>query len=401
MREKKKLQANTLAYVFVVLVSFLLLFVGNRTFTKQLTIFSQGQDVPNAPASEKVKITKELNREYVANPINPHLEDISLVLEGTLLTGENKGKPITLTATLQTPPNGKAPSLAKGDKVMATRMDMGGGQMRWVTTTILRAGHFVWLFALFFVLLIFFGKAQGFHTIVSLSFTCLSIFLVFIPSILAGVNIYASAMLVCVYIILMTLIIISGWSEKSLAAAIGCFGGVAIAGMLTLLLSGILKITGVVDDQSIYLTFINPEHPINVKAIVFAGVIIGALGATMDVAMSIASSLQEVCLQMQAPRYKDIVKSGIRIGRDIMGTMANTLILAYIGGSLTSILLLITYETSLISLMNLESIVTELTQALVGSFGILFTIPVTAVVCGLLYPHLLPKKGEKNGEKIV
>jgi uncharacterized membrane protein len=147
----------------------------------------------------------------------------------------------------------------------------------------------------------------------------------------------------------------------------------------------ILALTGIVDEESIYLTFIETETPIDLKAIIFAAIIIGALGAIMDVAMSTASSLWEVRDKADSVSFEALFKSGMNIGRDVMGTMTNTLILAYIGSSLSVVLLLSVYSTSLLYLLNREMIVIEILQALIGSFGLLLTLPLTSFICAVIY----------------
>ena len=125
-------------------------------------------------------------------------------------------------------------------------------------------------------------------------------------------------------------------------------------------------------------------------AIIFAAIIIGAMGAVMDVAMSLSSSLHELKLKVMSISPKELFKSGMVIGRDMMGTMANTLVLAYIGSSLTVTVLIVIYNSSMTELLNKERIVVEILQALVGSIGILFTIPFTCFVCAMLYRNLKP-----------
>ena len=150
-------------------------------------------------------------------------------------------------------------------------------------------------------------------------------------------------------------------------------------------MDGVLKLTGYVDENSIYLKQLNMA--IDLKAIIFAGILIGAVGAIMDVSIDIASSLSEVSSKMEKPSFGEIVKSGFNIGKDIMGTMTNTLILAYIGSSLSIVLLLTSSSHSLVYLFNLEMITVEILQAVVGSIGILTTIPLTSIIAAGLYTY--------------
>jgi uncharacterized membrane protein len=153
----------------------------------------------------------------------------------------------------------------------------------------------------------------------------------------------------------------------------------------------VLFLSGIVDEHSRYIANLPVEIPINLKAIIFAGIIIGAMGAIMDVAMSISSSLWEVKEKAGSIDFKTLFRSGLTIGRDIMGSMANTLILAYIGTSLSVVLILSVYSSSFLSLFNTEMIVVEILQALAGSLGLLFALPLTAFFCSVFY---LRKKAE-------
>jgi len=131
--------------------------------------------------------------------------------------------------------------------------------------------------------------------------------------------------------------------------------------------------------------YINDKNPIDLRAIIFGSVILGAIGAVMDVSMSIASSLNELVENMDKPTFSQVIKSGFEIGRDMMGTMANTLILAYIGSSLSVLLLYCAYNSSFIYLINKEIIIVELLQSLIGSIGILMVIPFATFISAKVY----------------
>jgi len=156
----------------------------------------------------------------------------------------------------------------------------------------------------------------------------------------------------------------------------------------------LLYLTGVVDEHSRYLVNLPGEVQLNLHAVVFAGIIIGAMGAVMDVAISLSSSLWEIKEKAPLIKFKEMFSSGLTIGRDILGTMADTLILAYIGSSLTVVILLSVFSGSLLGLFNSEMIAVEILQALAGSFGILFAMPLTALFCSIIY--LKEKKENTN-----
>ena len=116
----------------------------------------------------------------------------------------------------------------------------------------------------------------------------------------------------------------------------------------------------------------------------------------MDVAISIASSLFEFCKEVKDVTFKKSLTSGLIIGKDIMGTMTNTLILAYIGSSLTTILLLLMYGGDFSEILSKEIISTELLQSLAGSIGMLLTIPITAIIASYLYIKVKKVKSDRE-----
>jgi len=240
-----------------------------------------------------------------------------------------------------------------------------------------------------FALIVLFGGKKGIYSIVALSFTCMSIFFILMPGILAGRNIYLVTIFVSVFITLSTLLIAIGPNKKAMSAALGCLGGTLAAGLLMAIMDAFLNLTGLIDQESMFLLNLPSHDPINLRSIIFAGVIIGALGAIMDVAMSISSSLWEVHQSSKNIGFAGLFKSGINIGRDILGTMLNTLILAYIGSSLSLVLVITFYAgtTSPLGLFNQEMIVVEILRALIGSFGIFLAIPLTAGICGWMYAN--------------
>lgn len=273
-----------------------------------------------------------------------------------------------------------------GDKVLIYENPYGVNTP-WAMLEYERFDSLVWLGVIFAAAILIFGRIKGANTIISLAFTCLAVFAVFIPAVLSGQNIYLWSIVTCLYIIIMTMLFINGAGKKSVAAGFGCFSGVAIAGVLTVIMDRVMKLTGMISEDTLYLQMLDVAKPIDLKGIIFAAIIIGAVGAIMDVAMDIASALNEMRQNIPDISAKQLIVSGMNIGRDVMGTMANTLVLAYIGSSLSTTLLLVAYNVSMVELMNMELIVVEILQALVGSIGILLAIPLTSFICGFLYPH--------------
>ncbi len=380
---KSLLNRETLVYLSTIFISVILLIAGNRITTKNLNILSGAEGV-NAEKAQVIKIVSIKPVEYDLGGETPETGK-NIIFTAEILSGVKKS---TEVAALQTvdPFTGTAlKEVEPGDKIILYRLDNENSEDEWVLGEYLRTDSLIIMGIAFLIFLVLFGRFKGFNTIVSLAFTCTAIFAVFIPSVLQGFNIYFWSIITCIFIITMSLLIIYGANKKSLSAGIGCLVGILVSGFLTLIMDKILKLTGLVSEESLYVIRVNPTNPIDLRAIIFASILIGAIGAIMDVAMSIAAALAELKDKLEFTPFSLIIKSGMAIGRDIMGTMANTLILAYIGSSLSVVLLLVSYNSSILELMNKEMIVVEILQSLVGSFGILVTIPITSLICAYLF----------------
>ena len=322
--------------------------------------------------------------DITSKSVNGESEIITVSFKAQVLAGERRGKTVDVIQEIDKSYAFSPRQVEQNDKILVESYTQDG-QMLFYFGDYVRITPLLWLLAVFCVLIIVFSRMQGLKTIISLGFTCVSVFCVLIPAILNGHNIYIWSILVSVYITVMTLCIISGYNKKALCAGIGCICGVMCSGLVVLITDKFLNMTGLLEEESIYLYQLYPDNPIDLKAIIFAMIIIGALGAVMDVSMSISSSLYE--LKIKSPEIKpaELMKSGFTIGRDMLGTMANTLVLAYIGSSLTSVLLLVSYNANLGQVINKEMIIAEILQALAGSMGMLLTLPLTSAVCAAIY----------------
>ena len=383
---KKVFDKNKLIYLSTIILSILFLYIGYQTVTTKVKLFQAHGSTIVAQAKVESIVKK------VAEPINlgeKTLERTTIYFKAKLTDGDKAGQTVIAQQLNDPLYSFISKEVETGDKVLVCQFYKGNsaGEEIWALQEFVRTDALLALLIFFLLCVLAFGGKKGFNTIISLAFTCLAIFIIFVPSILAGYNIYLSMIIVSIFIIVMTLVLVNGANAKSLSAVIGCLGGVAVAGLLIVIMDNFLYLTGMVSEESMHLLRLNPENPISLKAVMFSAIIIGSLGAVLDVAVSIAAALSEVREQSPEIDFKGILKSGITIGQDILGTMANTLILVYIGSSLSLILLLLVYSNSLIELLNRELIVIEIMQALIGTTGLLFTIPMTS----LFYAYMVKK----------
>lgn len=370
-----------LLYIITLAAAILFILIGNRVATRHAMMFSQNQDHMLATGRVSHVITRQSS---IMEWGGVELESVQIGFRATLTSGRYKGLSVSVTQLNEPIYPIQLREVQEGDRVLVYLLEQGDSHV-WMLQEYDRTGPIMWLAAAFGLLTLLFGRFKGFNTLLSLSLTCLSLFLVFIPAILSGYNIYFATYAVAIYVVLMTLGLLSGYNQKSLAAALGCLGGLGGTGLLFWLMDSIIKLSGYVDEESVFLLSLDTPKPIDLKGIIFAAVVIGALGAVMDVAVSLASSLSEIYDATGGDvSYTRIIKSGLNIGKDIMGATANTLILAYVGSSLSLVLLLMVYSQSLIELLNREMIVVELLQAIIGSMGLLITVPITSLAFGYL-----------------
>ena len=145
-----------------------------------------------------------------------------------------------------------------------------------------------------------------------------------------------------------------------------------------------MNMTGMCEETGLLAGLSDEAKAFDYRGILFSGIIIGALGACMDVGMSLASALQELKQEKPEINQKGLMKSGMNIGKDMIGTMTNTLILAYTGGALVTILIFSLGDLDLCEVLNKEILLEEIVRSIAGSIGLIFTIPITTLASGIL-----------------
>lgn len=260
-----------------------------------------------------------------------------------------------------------------------------------------RVPYLIFFGVLFAVILLIFSGLKGLRSLVALILTCGAIIFGFIPLLLQGHNIVLLAVLTCIIVTVVTLVIVCGFRIKALSAIIGCTIGFLIAGLLAFIMQKTMSMTGLTDTYANTLYF---QNNLDMNGVMFAAIIIGALGAAMDVAVSIASSLEEIVEHRKGNvSSKELIKSGMKIGGDIMGTMTNTLILAYVGSSLSVIILIYINSVNLQYTLSWELFSVEFVRAIAGSIGLVCTVPATALVTALLHKKAVNKEVVDTNEE--
>lgn len=278
-----------------------------------------------------------------------------------------------------------AKELKKGDKVYVTvAYDGNGAVLDSYIGYISNERYLVAMLIIYVGAIILIGGLNGVRALIGLAITILAVFFGMIPLIYNGASPVLVAILVSIGIIIVTFIIIAGFSKKTLSAILGTAGGIIVAGLFAIIFGELMKLTGACEHAQ-NLSMIENGSRFNFEGIMIAGIIVGALGACMDVGMSISSALHELSVEGNGMTIKKLIKSGMNIGKDVMGTMTNTLILAYVGSSLIVILLFKGFGFEAYEIANnMELVLEEVLRAIAGSFGLVTTIPITALVSAML-----------------
>lgn len=237
---------------------------------------------------------------------------------------------------------------------------------------------------LFLLMLWIIGGKKGFKSAIGLIFTFICIIYLFLPMLYRGYSPFLSAVVVIILITIVSLYLIDGISKKSISAMIGTITGVIISGVCAAGFGNIAKISGYNVAEVEELVFISNNTNLKVGGILFAAILIASLGAVMDVSMSIASAMTEIYSHNNNIGKKDLFKSGINVGRDMMGTMSNTLILAFTGGSINTLILNYAYALKYNQVINMYQIGIEIMQGVSGSIAIILSVPLVSIISSYL-----------------
>lgn len=313
-------------------------------------------------------------------------------LEIQIQTGAHKNEVMSLTNYMSALFN---VDLKKGDSIIVRIMTDEDGAY-YASLFNYNRGRVLGVFVLlFFVLLAVLGGKKGLGALLGLLFTLGCIWLILIPCLIRGI----SAVPVTVGIIAVTaagaLIFLNGFSEKTLCSVLGCVIGVVAAGGIAAAVGAATPMNGFNMSEAENLLLYGADKGLKISGLLVCGVLISALGAVMDVALGIASAVWEIHEQNPALTARQLFRSGMHIGQDAMGTMANTLILAFAGSSLNMLILVQTYEIPFLQLINTDYICIEVIQSIAGAMGILLTVPIVAFISA----RLMAAQGKRRRDR--
>lgn len=326
---------------------------------------------------EKAKVVKILQDNLEENGTRVGEQKVRV----RMLTGVRKGEELDVTSS-----SGYLFGAAckPGMKVIVMQSVAGDSTVSSVYTQD-REGV-IYIFALIYLLVLcLIGGKQGIKGCLGLVFTFFCVIFVYLPLVYLKYSPFWTAVFVCFITTLVTMYLIGGPTRKTCAATLGTLVGVILAGVSAWCFSKASGISGYnVSDIETLMTLWNTNR-IHVGGLLFSGLLISCLGAVMDVAMSISSAIDEIYRQNLSLSRKELFRAGLRVGRDMMGTDSNTLILAFAGSSVSTLLLDYSYNLPYQQIINSNNIGIAIMQGLAGSFGIVLSVPFTVLICTILF----------------
>ncbi len=350
-------------------------------FSLLLTLITPPTVLPDIGSKEKARVISVDNSQVFQSGI---VLQGSQVLEVEILTGKYRGKRFRAANELRMQMD-LDKMFAPGDIVLAGILHNADPAV----DTVNAQDHYridwtLVLFGLFALLLIIFGGWTGFNALLSFVFSCLVVWKLVIPLCLAGINAllvtFAAVMVLSVAIILL----VAGLTRKGFTALAGSLLGVLASCLTGWIFTYLFKINGAVMPYSQSLLNSGFSH-LNLAEIFIGAIFLSSSGAVMDLAMDVASGIEEIDRRRNGLPPLELFRSGIRMGRSVVGTMTTTLLLAYSGGYLTLMMTFAAQGTSPIDFINNPHVAAEMVKTLVGSFGLILVAPFTAAVGAWLF----------------
>lgn len=359
------------------------------------TLLASSCSPSTVSAQELIQDTHEKLKARVVEVVNEGTEFIPgtevehdmQTIRAEILEGEHKGETVELINDLV--------MLGQGDRFYLSRVT------HWDTGTILYGvadpyrGTALWFLTILFIIAtIIFGGKQGLRGLLSLVGSLAVIAFVLLPAIIAGYSPVLVSVGVSSLIIVLGSYVTHGFNKTTSAAVIGMIATVSLAGLLAQWSIGWAHLTGFGADEAVYLNF-SSGGTIDLAGLLLGGILIGLLGVMYDAAIGQAISVEE--LHRVAPHLprRTIYARAVRIGREHIGALVNTLAIAYVGASLPLLLMFYSYTAeSAAVILNREIFATEIVRTMVGSIGLILAVPATTLIAVLML--VKPKKADEE-----
>ena len=294
-----------------------------------------------------------------------------------ILEGKSAGKRVEIDNYLTAAHNVE---VAIGSKVIISADEPDGIDSYYTVYNFDRGLGMIIFTCVLLLVIIAIGRGIGVKAILGLAYTLYLVIFLLLPTVFSGYSPVLMSIICVALSTIVTLMLLNGASKKTYSAIVATVLGVVLSAGGFYLMSLVLKVNGFSVDEAESLVLINQATGLSIKDILFAGILISSLGAIMDVGMSIVSALSELFHHQPNLTQKQIFDSGIEIGKDMIGTMTNTLILAFTGSAFVSLLVLFSYNVDIKQLLSSNYIAIEFAQGIAGTLGIVLTVPIASFI---------------------
>jgi uncharacterized membrane protein len=337
-----------------------------------------------------LNVTSEFPRERVRiNSVdNSMLDAVGITYTGvqtcqvTVLTGEQKGESYRSFNYLNSALD-KDKLYEPGDTAWAM-VQINDGQTVITLIDHYRAGTETLVVAILAVMLIGFGGVIGCGAMVSLAASAVIIWKLLIPLLLKGIDPVASAFVTVIALTVIIDLLVAGFSRRFLAAVLGSLAGTVVTCTAAIILTHALKLDGG-DLPYVVPLLAQSSMGVNTRGLYIGMMFLANSGALMDLSMDISVSMEEICRHKPDITGRALMKSGLMVGRSVLGTMTTTLMLAYSGNYLSMLMYFVGQGTPVTDIINLKYVASQLLNTLVGSFGLVAAAPLTALIALRVY----------------
>jgi uncharacterized membrane protein len=290
-------------------------------------------------------------------------------------SGTLKGKHLTITSDVTSNPYQLQPRV--GDKIVVFIQQDDQGNPVVYLEGFDRRGTMILLVLFFILTLVLLSGWQGLKIATSIGVSIFMIGWILIPAFLRGANPIPIAIFLAATFTCISSGLTFGWNRKTLVTTIGTVGGTIVAYIISSIFAHSAHVSGLGSEED--RLFFSQNPTLDPRGLLFAGIIIAAMGVVEDVAVSIASGIEQVAKANPSSSLKDLFTAGMVVGKDHMAAMANTLIFAYVGASLSTLLLYSQYDANWLKFLNFDTVTEEVIRSLAATIGLVFTVPITAI----------------------
>jgi uncharacterized membrane protein len=261
-----------------------------------------------------------------------------------------------------------------------------------------RLGIELTLLLCFAALLLAFAGLTGAKALLSFVFAALLVWKIMIPLFLKNVDPILVSLAIVIVLMGAIVLLVGGLTKRGLVAFIGSLLGIVVTMVMALLFSKGFHLHGAIKPFSETLLYSGYPH-LNLSRIFLAGIFVASSGAVMDLAMDVASGMNELVIRKPDIHIWDALRAGFGIGRPVVGTMATTLLLAYSGGYMALLMVFMAQGVPVANLLNLNYVSAEILHTLVGSFGLVSVAPFTAFVGAFIYTRRIDETRREDKVK--